>query len=78
MVDELDLVMFAIDCIVILELDIYMTFSGGCLCAAWQGIKNMAAVNKASAPRGSKVSLEGVADEALPNHMNSFFTRFKT
>ena len=38
----------------------------------------MAAVNKVSAPRGSKVSLEGVADEALPNHMNSFFTRFET
>ena len=30
----------------------------------------MAAVNKASAPRGSRVSLEGVADEALPNHVN--------
>ena len=30
----------------------------------------MAAVNKASAPRGSRVSLEGVSDEALPNHMN--------
>ena len=53
-------------------------FSGGCLRAAWQGIKNMAAVNKVSAPRGSRVSLEGVADEALPNHMNSFFTRFET
>ena len=52
--------------------------SGDCLRAAWQGIKNMAAVNKASAPRGSRVSLEGVADEALPNHMNSFFTRFET
>jgi len=38
----------------------------------------MAAVNKASAPRGSRVSLEGVSDEALPNHMNSFFTRFET
>ena len=38
----------------------------------------MASVNKASAPRGSRVSLEGVADEALPNHMNSFFTRFET
>ena len=35
-------------------------FSGGCLRAAWQGIKNMAAVNKASAPRGSRASLEGV------------------
>ena len=35
-------------------------FSGGCLRAAWQGIKNMAAVNKVSAPRGSRVSLEGV------------------
>ena len=47
-------------------------FSGGCLRAAWQlGIKNMAAVNKVSAPRGSRVSLEGVSDEALPNHMNS-------
>ena len=33
----------------------------------------MAAVNKASAPRGSRVSLE-----ALPNRMNSFFTRFET
>ena len=32
-------------------------FSGGCLRAAWQG---MAAVNKVSAPRGSRVSLEGV------------------
>ena len=53
-------------------------FSGGCLRAAWQGIKNMAAVNKVSARRGSRVSLEGVADEALPNHMNSFFTRFET
>ena len=74
MVDELDLVMFAIDYMVILELDIYMTFSGGCLHAAWQGIKNMAAVNKVSASHGSRVSL----DEALPNHMNSFFTRFKT
>ena len=31
-----------------------------------------------SAPRGSKVSLEGVADGALSNHMNSFFTRFET
>ena len=38
----------------------------------------MAAVNKVSAPRGSRVSLEGVADEALPNHMNSFFIRFET
>ena len=38
----------------------------------------MAAVNKASAPRGSRVSLEGVAGAALPNHMNSFFTRFET
>ena len=38
----------------------------------------MAAVNKASAPRGSRVSLEGVSDEALPNHINSFFTRFET
>ena len=38
----------------------------------------MAAVNKASAPRGSRVSLEGVAGEALSNHMNSFFTRFET
>ena len=38
----------------------------------------MAAVNKASAPRGSRVSLEGVAGEELPNHMNSFFTRFET
>ena len=38
----------------------------------------MAAVNKVSAPRGSRVSLEGVADEALPNYMNSFFTRFET
>ena len=28
----------------------------------------MAAVNKVSAPRGSRVSLEGVADEALPKH----------
>ena len=39
----------------------------------------MADVNKASAPRGSRsrVSLEGVADEALPNHTNSFFTRFE-
>ena len=46
-------------------------FSGGCLRAAWQGIKNMAAVNKVSAPRGSRVILEGVADEALPNHMNT-------
>ena len=53
-------------------------FSGGCLRAAWQCIKNMAAVNKVSAPRGSRVSLEGVADEALPNHMNGFFTRFET
>ena len=53
-------------------------FSGDCLRADWQGIKNMAAVNKASAPRGSRVSLEGVSDEALPNHMNSFFTRFET
>ena len=53
-------------------------FSGGCLRAAWQGIKNMKAVNKVSAPRGSRVSLEGMADEALPNHMNSFFTRFET
>ncbi len=35
-------------------------FSGGCLRAAWQGIKNMAAVNKVSAPRRSRVSLEGV------------------
>ena len=50
-------------------------FSGGCLRAAWQ---NMAAVDKVSAPRGSRVSLEAVADEALPNHMNSFFTRFET
>ena len=38
----------------------------------------MAAVNKVSAPRGSNVSLEGVADGALPNHMNSFFTLFET
>ena len=38
----------------------------------------MAAVNKVSAPHGSRVSLEGMADEALPNHMNSFFTRFET
>ena len=54
-------------------------FSGGCLRAAWQSIKNMAAVNKMSAPRGSRVSLERVSDEALrPNHMNSFFTRFET
>ena len=53
-------------------------FSGGCLRAAWQGIKNMAAVNKVSAPRGSRVSLQGVADEALPTHINSFFTRFET
>ena len=53
-------------------------FSGDCLRADWQGIKNMAAVNKVSAPRGSRVSLEGVSDEALPNHMNSFFTRFET
>ena len=37
----------------------------------------MAAVNKASAPRGSRVSLEGVSGETLPNHMNSFFTRFE-
>ena len=49
-------------------------FSGDCLRADWQGIKNMAAVNKVSASHGSRVSL----DEALPNHMNSFFTRFKT
>ena len=47
-------------------------------CLARQGIKNMAAVNKVSAPRGSRVSLEGVSDEALPNHINSFFTRFET
>ena len=53
-------------------------FSSGCLCAAWQGIKNMATVSKASAPPGSRVSLEMVSDEALPNHMNSFFTRFET
>ena len=33
-------------------------FSGDCLRADWQGIKNMAAVNKVSAPRGSRVSLE--------------------
>ena len=38
----------------------------------------MAAVNKASAPRGSRVSLEGVDDEALSNRINSFFTRFET
>ena len=53
-------------------------FSGGCLRAAWQGIRNMAAVNKASAPRGSSVGLEAVADGAFPIHMNSFFTRFET
>lgn len=35
-------------------------FSGGCFRAAWQGIKNVAAVNKVSAPHGSRVSLEGV------------------
>ena len=57
---------------------IELKFSGGCLHAAWQGIKNMANVNKVSAPRRSRVSLEGMADEALPNHMNSFFTRFET
>ena len=38
----------------------------------------MAAVNKASTPRGSRVSLEGVSGETLPNRMNSFFTRFET
>ena len=38
----------------------------------------MAAVNKVSTPRGSRVSVEGVSDEALPNHINSFFTRFET
>ena len=48
-------------------------FSGDCLRADWQGIKNMAAVNKVSAPRGSRVSLEGVADEALPKHEQFFF-----
>ena len=51
-------------------------FSGGCLRAVLQGIKNMAAVNKVSAPRGSRVSLEGVSDEALFKPHEQFLHSF--
>ena len=54
------------------------TFSGGSLRAAWQGIKNMAAVNKNSGSGRSKVNFKGVNAEALPNVLNTFFIRFET
>ena len=51
-------------------------FVGGNFRAAWQGIKNMAAVNNVS-DRSGRVSLSGVSDEDLPDVLNSHFTRFE-
>ena len=52
-------------------------FSGGCLRAAWQGIKNMAAVNKVSAPRRSRVSLEGVGWWGIAKPHEQFLHSFR-
>jgi len=53
------------------------SFVKGDLRKAWQGIKNMAAVN--IAPSSCKlIHVAGSSPASLPNDLNSFFTRFET
>ncbi|KAK0146882.1 putative RNA-directed DNA polymerase from transposon BS [Merluccius polli] len=52
------------------------TFEKGNLRAAWQGIKNMAAVNSVSTSR-KPIQVAGRSSTSLPNDLNSFYTRFE-
>ena len=52
-------------------------FVGGNIRDAWKGIKKMAAVNMMTDQFRSKVRLQGVSDESLPEVFNDFFTRFE-
>ena len=52
-------------------------FAGNSFRAAWQGIKNMSAVNMTANTTRTKISLKGVCDDNLPDHLNEFFTRFE-
>ena len=54
-----------------------LKFIGGNFRDAWKGIKNMAAVNMMTDPFRSKVRLQGVGGESLPEMFNDFFTRFE-
>lgn len=53
------------------------TFTGGNLCSAWQGLKNMAAVNTASTTR-KPIHVAGSSPASLANDLNSFDNRFET
>ncbi|KAG1960366.1 hypothetical protein F2P79_006258 [Pimephales promelas] len=52
------------------------TFAKGNLRAAWQGIKNMAAVNSVSSSR-KPIEVAESCSTSLPNDFNTFFTRFE-
>ncbi|CAM4658728.1 unnamed protein product [Leuciscus chuanchicus] len=52
------------------------TFEKGNLRAAWQGIKNMAAVNSVSSSC-KPIQVAGSSSTSLPNDLNSFYTRFE-
>ena len=48
----------------------------GYLHSAWQGLKNMAAVNSVFTSR-KPIQMAGRSFTSLPNDLNSFFTRFE-
>ena len=52
-------------------------FIAGNFRSAWQGIKNMAAVNKMSDSNELKVKLGNKSDQIIADDMNAFFTRFE-
>ena len=52
-------------------------FTAGNFRSAWQGIKNMAAVNKMSDSNELKVKLGNKSDQIIADDMNAFFTRFE-
>ena len=54
-----------------------LKFAGGNLRDAWKGLKTMAAVNTITDQSISKVRLQGLSDESLPEMFNDFFTRFE-
>ena len=52
------------------------SFTTGNLHAAWQGLKNIAAVNCTTSSR-KPIQVDGCSTTSLPNDLNSFFSRFE-